>query len=115
MPVYNSTFDCILKTVRTSGVRNLYFYPFIFKWSGFFRGFSSAVLRQFPDSLVRYSFYETMKRNEIQANGQLSSLKNIVFGAMGGTLGTFIGTPAEVIKVRMVNDFLGTEYSGKTF
>jgi hypothetical protein len=44
-----------------------------------------------------------------------SLAKNIIAGGVSGVIGTLIGTPGDVIKIRLVNDLNGTKYKSEVF
>ncbi|XP_003744627.1 mitochondrial dicarboxylate carrier [Galendromus occidentalis] len=71
---------------------------------GFYNGLSASLLRQLTYSTTRFGLYEVV-RQKISKPGQ-----NMVFyekfgaGFLCGAAGGFVGTPADMINVRMQND-----------
>ncbi|KAJ9592304.1 hypothetical protein L9F63_001200 [Diploptera punctata] len=67
-------------------------------------GLSAAVLRQLTYSTVRFAFYEAVKEKIAPPGVSVPFYQKVTIAAVGGTIGGFIGTPADVINVRMQND-----------
>ncbi|XP_037666649.1 mitochondrial dicarboxylate carrier isoform X2 [Choloepus didactylus] len=82
-----------LQVVRTNGVLALY------------NGLSASLCRQMTYSLTRFAIYETVRdRLAGGSSGALPFYKKVLLGAVGGFTGGFVGTPADMINVRMQND-----------
>ncbi|KAI4464012.1 mitochondrial dicarboxylate carrier-related [Holotrichia oblita] len=79
----------VAEVVRTQGIKALY------------NGISASVLRQMTYSLTRFGIYEYLKNS---ATGPTSFLARIGMASVAGAAGGFIGTPADLINVRMQND-----------
>ena len=41
--------------------------------------------------------------------------KNIVAGGISGMIGTIVGTPGDILRIRMINDLNGTKYKSELF
>ncbi|XP_058118475.1 mitochondrial dicarboxylate carrier-like [Anopheles ziemanni] len=67
-----------------------------------FNGVSAAVLRQLTYSTTRFAIYELGKQTEF--GKESGFLGRVVMAAIGGTVGGFVGSPADLINVRMQND-----------
>ncbi|KAK9723308.1 Mitochondrial carrier protein [Popillia japonica] len=79
----------VARIVRTQGIRALY------------NGISASVLRQLTYSTARFAIYESLKNS---ATGPTSFLARIGMASIAGAAGGFIGTPGDVVNVRMQND-----------
>ncbi|KAK7863261.1 hypothetical protein R5R35_001469 [Gryllus longicercus] len=67
-------------------------------------GLSAAIMRQLTYSTFRFAFYEGVKQHVVPTGGGMPFYQKVCIAAVGGTIGGFIGTPADVINVRMQND-----------
>ncbi|XP_049949664.1 mitochondrial dicarboxylate carrier-like isoform X1 [Schistocerca serialis cubense] len=67
-------------------------------------GLSAAIMRQLTYSTFRFAFYEAVKQRMDPKGNNVPFHLKIGIAAVGGTIGGFIGTPADVINVRMQND-----------
>lgn len=77
------------KVIRTQGVLALY------------NGISASLLRQLTYSTTRFGIYEVGK----QALGKDAGFwGTILLAGSAGAAGGFIGTPADMVNVRMQND-----------
>ncbi|CAG2183306.1 unnamed protein product, partial [Oppiella nova] len=81
-----------LLIVRSEGVLALY------------NGLTASLLRQLTYSTIRFGIYEVAKQR-ISPNGeQLPLLQKMLLAGVSGAVGGFIGTPADMVNVRMQND-----------
>ncbi|XP_039595689.1 mitochondrial dicarboxylate carrier-like [Polypterus senegalus] len=80
-----------LQVVRSDGFFALY------------NGLSASLFRQMTYSLTRFAIYETV-RDKLAGQGPLPFYQKVLLGAFGGFTGGFIGTPADMVNVRMQND-----------
>ncbi|XP_016286204.1 mitochondrial dicarboxylate carrier-like isoform X2 [Monodelphis domestica] len=74
-------------------------------FSSFYNGFSGSLCRQLTYSMIRFSVYDFLK--EILSESRKKYLpfhQKVIIGAMGGFAGGFVGTPADIVKIRMQND-----------
>ncbi|KAM3864435.1 mitochondrial dicarboxylate carrier [Diretmus argenteus] len=70
-----------------------------------YSGLSAALCRQMTYSLSRFAIYETVRDMMSSRNkGLMPFYQKVLLGAFGGFAGGFIGTPADVVNVRMQND-----------
>ncbi|XP_063076962.1 mitochondrial dicarboxylate carrier [Engraulis encrasicolus] len=79
--------------VRSDGVLALY------------SGLTASVCRQFTYSLTRFAIYETV-RDKITSDSHrpMPFYQKVLLAAFGGLAGGFVGTPADMVNVRMQND-----------
>uniref|UniRef100_A0A8C2FAK7 Mitochondrial dicarboxylate carrier n=1 Tax=Cyprinus carpio TaxID=7962 RepID=A0A8C2FAK7_CYPCA len=70
-----------------------------------YNGLSASLCRQMSYSLTRFAIYETV-RDMMGSGGQgpMPFYQKVLLGAFGGFTGGFIGTPADMVNVRMQND-----------
>lgn len=89
---YKNTLDCVLKIAREEG-------PL-----AFFKGLEATVLRHAAWNGgyfgVIHGVREALPRSE---SPQGNLLKNFVAGSIGGTVGTILNTPFDVVKTRIQN------------
>lgn len=76
------------KIVQQQGVKALY------------QGLSASVLRQITYSMTRFGLYEVGKQNM----NTDTLMGKITLASVSGAIGGFIGTPADMVNVRMQND-----------
>ncbi|KAK1162221.1 mitochondrial dicarboxylate carrier isoform X1 [Acipenser oxyrinchus oxyrinchus] len=83
----------VIHVVRSDGVLALY------------SGLSASLCRQMTYSLTRFAIYETV-RDRISSGSQapLPFYQKVLLGAFGGFTGGLVGTPADLVNVRMQND-----------
>ncbi|RXM28631.1 Mitochondrial dicarboxylate carrier [Acipenser ruthenus] len=83
----------VIQVVRSDGVLALY------------SGLSASLCRQMTYSLTRFAIYETV-RDRISSGSQapLPFYQKVLLGAFGGFTGGLVGTPADLVNVRMQND-----------
>lgn len=78
--------------IRNQGVLALY------------SGLSASLLRQITYSTTRFAIYDTAKKY-VSPNGEpISFLQRVGMAASAGACGGFVGTPGDMINVRMQND-----------
>ncbi|XP_053850382.1 mitochondrial dicarboxylate carrier [Vidua macroura] len=80
-----------MHVIRTDGFLALY------------NGLSASVCRQMTYSLTRFGIYETAK-NHLGNQGPPPFYQKVLLAAAGGFTGGFVGTPADMVNVRMQND-----------
>lgn len=78
----------VTRVVKTQGVLGLY------------NGLSASILRQMTYSLTRFAIYETTKNTM----GETSFLTKVGIASGAGAAGGFVGTPGDLVNVRMQND-----------
>ncbi|XP_013780169.1 mitochondrial dicarboxylate carrier-like [Limulus polyphemus] len=81
-----------ISIVREQGVLALY------------NGLSASLLRQLTYSTTRFGIYEVVKQSATKPGEILPFYKKVIFAAAGGAAGGFVGTPADMVNVRMQND-----------
>ncbi|XP_045155551.1 mitochondrial dicarboxylate carrier isoform X2 [Echinops telfairi] len=82
-----------LRVVRSDGILALY------------NGLSASLLRQMTYSLTRFAIYETVRDHMSKGTqGPPPFYQKVLLGAIGGFTGGFVGTPADMVNVRMQND-----------
>lgn len=82
-----------LQVVRSDGVLALY------------NGLSASLCRQMTYSLTRFAIYETVRDHMAKGSeGPLPFYKKVLLGSISGCIGGFVGTPADMVNVRMQND-----------
>ncbi|XP_022653517.1 mitochondrial dicarboxylate carrier-like [Varroa jacobsoni] len=81
-----------MNVIRTSGIRGLY------------NGLSASILRQLTYSTTRFGIYEIARAKVVKPGESMAFLEKVGLAAVSGAAGGFIGTPADMINVRMQND-----------
>lgn len=84
-----------IRIVRTQGIFALY------------NGLTASWLRQLTYSTTRFGIYETSKQILVGDSGNAASIpffKKVILAGVSGAAGGFVGTPADMINVRMQND-----------
>ncbi|NXI04857.1 DIC protein, partial [Pachycephala philippinensis] len=82
-----------MHVIRTDGFLALY------------NGLSASLCRQMTYSLTRFGIYETAKNHLGRGNqGPPPFYQKVLLAAAGGFTGGFVGTPADMVNVRMQND-----------
>lgn len=70
-----------------------------------YNGLSASLCRQMSYSLTRFAIYETVRDMLGSANqGPMPFYQKVLLGTFGGFTGGFVGTPADMVNVRMQND-----------
>ncbi|XP_058531813.1 mitochondrial dicarboxylate carrier [Ochotona princeps] len=82
-----------LQVVRRDGILALY------------NGLSASLCRQMTYSLTRFAIYESVRdRLSKGSQGPLPFHQKVLLGGISGLTGGFVGTPADLVNVRMQND-----------
>lgn len=69
-----------------------------------YNGLSASVLRQMTHSTVRFGIYDVLKKR-VSPNGEdIGFGTRLAMAALGGVCGGVVGTPADIVNVRMQND-----------
>ncbi|XP_011873272.1 PREDICTED: mitochondrial dicarboxylate carrier [Vollenhovia emeryi] len=84
--------NAALRTFRTSGI------------CGFYTGLSAALLRQLTYTASRLGLYTTLLDIGEQHFGYLNYVTMISLGMVAGMMGSLIGTPTDLVLIRMVAD-----------
>ncbi|NWU98398.1 DIC protein, partial [Upupa epops] len=70
-----------------------------------YNGLSASLCRQMTYSLTRFAIYETARDHLGRGSqGPPPFYQKVLLGAVGGFTGGFVGTPADMVNVRMQND-----------
>lgn len=77
---------------KTSGVFSLY------------NGISAAVLRQATYSTTRFAVYDIGKKYASSGKNEIPFYQKILLAGASGGIGGIVGTPADLVNVRMQND-----------
>ncbi|XP_071814952.1 mitochondrial dicarboxylate carrier-like [Apostichopus japonicus] len=87
-------FSMGVKVVRNEGALGLY------------NGLSASVLRQLTYSLTRFAIYDSLKNRISEGNNDkpLPFYQKTMLAMFAGAIGGFVGTPADLVNVRMQND-----------
>ncbi|KAL7677836.1 hypothetical protein ACOME3_004069 [Neoechinorhynchus agilis] len=74
---------------------------------GLYNGLSASICRQLTYSTTRFGIYEVVRSSKKpDSNGaiKLSFVEKVVLAGSAGFCGGFVGTPADLVNVRMQND-----------
>ncbi|CAL1530855.1 unnamed protein product [Lymnaea stagnalis] len=71
---------------------------------GLYNGLSASVCRQLTYSMTRFAIYETVKKELTRDGRNMPFYEKVGLAAFAGASGGFVGTPADLINVRMQND-----------
>ncbi|XP_070169407.1 mitochondrial 2-oxoglutarate/malate carrier protein [Polyergus mexicanus] len=88
----NTLRDAALQTFGRNGVR------------GFYTGLSAGLLRQLTYTTSRLGIYSTLMDIGEQHFGYLNYVTMISLGMIAGIMGSFIGSPTDLILIRMIAD-----------
>uniref|UniRef100_A0AAY4BRA7 Mitochondrial dicarboxylate carrier n=1 Tax=Denticeps clupeoides TaxID=299321 RepID=A0AAY4BRA7_9TELE len=79
-----------MQVVRSDGVIALY------------SGLSASLCRQLSYSMTRFAIYDTVRNTRgSEQKGPMPFYQKVLLGAFGGMTGGFIGTPADMVNVRL--------------
>ncbi|PSN31169.1 Mitochondrial dicarboxylate carrier [Blattella germanica] len=67
-------------------------------------GLSAAIGRQLTYSTTRFAFYEIVKETIAKPGQTIPFYQKVGIASVGGLIGGFVGTPFDLINVRMQND-----------
>lgn len=67
---------------------------------GLYNGLSASLLRQLTYSTTRFALYEIIKQR-VKSDTFYSK---VIIAAVAGCAGGFVGTPGDMVNVRMQND-----------
>jgi len=71
---------------------------------GFYNGLSASLLRQLTYSTMRFGMYETIKKQMSTDQTAIPFYKKALLAGVSGACGGLVGTPGDLINVRMQND-----------
>ncbi|CAJ0951905.1 unnamed protein product, partial [Mesorhabditis belari] len=69
----------------------------------FYNGLSASLLRQLTYSTTRFAVYESLKK-QYPSDKNLPFLQKALLAGVSGALGGLVGTPGDLVNVRMQND-----------
>ena len=69
-----------------------------------YNGISASLLRQLTYSLARFGIYEKVKTGCGIPDKELQFYHRVLFAGSAGLVGGIVGTPADMVNVRMQND-----------
>lgn len=69
-----------------------------------YNGLSASLCRQLTYSTTRFGIYEVAKQSVTSKGGDTSFATRVAMAAVAGAAGGFVGTPADMVNVRMQND-----------
>lgn len=71
---------------------------------GLYNGLSASICRQLTYSMTRFAMYETVKKRLTADGSTMPFYQKVLTAAVSGATGGFVGTPADLVNVRMQND-----------
>lgn len=71
---------------------------------GFYNGISASLTRQLTYSMTRFGIYETVKKGLTTDGAVMPLYQKVGLAAFAGATGGFVGTPPDLVNVRMQND-----------
>ncbi|KAK6187193.1 hypothetical protein SNE40_005272 [Patella caerulea] len=71
---------------------------------GLYNGLTASILRQLTYSMTRFAIYETVKKELIKDGQAMPFYQKILLAGVAGATGGLVGTPADMVNVRMQND-----------
>ncbi|GBP41963.1 Mitochondrial dicarboxylate carrier [Eumeta japonica] len=71
---------------------------------GLYNGISASLLRQLTYSMVRFAIYEQVKQVVQKDGSSLTFVTSAAIAGVAGLAGGWVGTPADMVNVRMQND-----------
>lgn len=70
---------------------------------GFYRGFSSTIMRDLPFSALQFPLWERMKLNHLKKHKRpVTATESAYYGSIAGAIAAFITTPLDVAKTRIM-------------
>jgi len=71
---------------------------------GLYNGLSASLLRQLTYSTTRFGMYEALKKRFPEDQGPIPFHQKVLLAGVSGGCGGFVGTPGDMVNVRMQND-----------
>ncbi|XP_052786957.1 mitochondrial dicarboxylate carrier-like [Mya arenaria] len=71
---------------------------------GFYNGLSASVLRQLTYSMTRFAVYDVGRKSRTKDGRNMPFYEKVALAGTAGAMGGFVGTPADLVNVRMQND-----------
>ena len=69
-----------------------------------YNGLSASLVRQLTYSTTRFAIYEAMKKQVSPDGEAVPFTQRLLMAAAAGACGGFVGTPGDLVNVRMQND-----------
>ena len=69
-----------------------------------YSGLSASLLRQLTYSTTRFAIYNVAKQTVAPNGEKIPFLQSLLMAAGAGACGGFVGTPGDMVNVRMQND-----------
>ncbi|KAG8191722.1 hypothetical protein JTE90_008786 [Oedothorax gibbosus] len=69
-----------------------------------YNGLSASLMRQLTYSTTRFAIYEVVKQNFTTPGENMPFYKKVLLAGVAGACGGLVGTPADMVNVRMQND-----------
>ncbi|KAG9251308.1 mitochondrial 2-oxodicarboxylate carrier 1 [Emericellopsis atlantica] len=89
---YNGAIDCVTKTIRNEGILSLY------------QGLESTMWRHILWNAGYFGCIHQVRQLMPKANNKQQQMRNdLISGSIGGTVGTMLNTPMDVVKSRIQN------------
>lgn len=97
--MYASAREAVRATFASEGV------------AGFFRGYTSLVLRELPFDAIQFPLYEFLKKKwgEVGDEGELKTWQTSVCGSVAGGVSAALTTPLDVVKTRLMTQRMGVD------
>ncbi|KAF5269589.1 hypothetical protein FQR65_LT05927 [Abscondita terminalis] len=100
--IYNNKYDSVLEC-RSPRKGCLRFFSST-GVTALYNGLSASLCRQLTYSTTRFGIYEVVKQSVQSSGGEAGFGTKVGMAAMAGAAGGFVGTPADMVNVRMQND-----------
>ncbi|XP_064598941.1 mitochondrial dicarboxylate carrier-like [Liolophura sinensis] len=71
---------------------------------GLYNGLTASLLRQLTYSMTRFAIYETVKKHLTKDGQAFPFYQKVLLAGFAGATGGLVGTPADLVNVRMQND-----------
>ncbi|KAL3188782.1 hypothetical protein MRX96_022280 [Rhipicephalus microplus] len=69
-----------------------------------YNGLSASILRQLTYSTTRFGMYEVVRQYLVKPGENMKFYQKVFVAGVAGATGGFVGTPADMVNVRMQND-----------
>ncbi|KAL1454696.1 hypothetical protein MTO96_043712 [Rhipicephalus appendiculatus] len=69
-----------------------------------YNGLSASILRQLTYSTTRFGMYEVVRQYLVKPGENMKFYQKVFVAGIAGASGGFVGTPADMVNVRMQND-----------
>lgn len=95
---YTSIRQCVSHTYHTGGLR------------GYYKGLNAALLQQFASSGIRMVIYDRIKETTHEDYQSGVAWARFIESAISGGIASFLTTPLDVLKVRLITDPFKDQY-----